>query len=141
MEEAWQQIGKIMEENARLNRERFGREISNCLHKRIEAIEDGAELVEFATPADKVIAATPSTRGRARNTSSATMTLRTRLNNSTIPNTVSNRKSRKYFSRRKFTQQNKTNQPHPFETLKVNKIVDTKINIHKQSNQSRHKSS
>ena len=129
MEEAWQQLSKIQEENQRLNRERFGRAVSNCLHKRINAIENDADVAEFTTPGDTVITTNQPTTSNRRNANPVSITLRTRLNNSTIPNTVSNRKSRKYFLRRKAGYQKSTKEEHPFETLKVDNIVDRRIDV------------
>jgi len=125
MEEAWQQLRKVETQNRALNRARLAREMTACLHKRLNTTPTA--IVQVANPANT-----------AFNISTANLKNKTyqyQLNKSRIPNTVSNKKARKYFSTNKnrvfkkneIDKQKKKSHPFLNNRLKVGAIVSKEI--------------
>jgi len=50
MQSAWTQLEKVNEENRRRNRGRFAREVSKCLHKRLNQVKDNHKFLSLTEP-------------------------------------------------------------------------------------------
>lgn len=106
MEEAWKQIGKVKAANKKLSLGRFGRAISNRLHKRMTSSQEG--LFELAGAANTSFVL-EELGEEVSQTTFQKSTLQHKLRGSKMPNTVNSLKARKYFVHRKNSNRNKIN--------------------------------
>jgi hypothetical protein len=94
MDEAWKQLKKIQEINRKTNLAKFGREMSRCLHKRLDSTPEN--IIKLVGAANPVIEKEGGAEKNSRSIGDA-VNLYGQIDHSIIPNTVFNSKAQKYY--------------------------------------------